>query len=175
MQQDGIKESLGKTIEAIKKNPATASLVFRAHTELREGVSCSVKVRDFEPIMVDEPPDLGGKNAAMNPVEMVLGALGTCQEIMYAAYAAVMGIPITKLSVNLKGYLDLRGLFALDEAVVPGLRKVTYETCIESPASPEAIEQLVAMVEGHCPVLDSLTRPVEVKGCVTVNGVKRAP
>ena len=45
-------------------------------------------------MLVDEPRDIGGSDEAINPVELVLVALGTCQEIMYAAYAAVMGIQV---------------------------------------------------------------------------------
>ncbi|HYQ48521.1 MAG TPA: hypothetical protein VEP69_05610, partial [Thermodesulfovibrionales bacterium] len=89
MPQETVKEALQKTIEAITKNPKCSNVVFRAETELVEDVRCVIKVRDFPPLSVDEPVDLGGGNAAMNPVELVLGALGTCQEIMYAAYASV--------------------------------------------------------------------------------------
>ncbi|MBZ0155200.1 MAG: OsmC family protein [Alphaproteobacteria bacterium] len=173
MSQEALKEALGKTIEAITKNPVCANAVFRAQTELCDGVCCSIKVRDFETVLVDEPAELGGTNKAMNPVEMVLGALGTCQEIMYAAYAAVMGIPLTKVKVDIKGHIDLRGLFAMDDTAFPGFKKITYETSIESPADRETLQKLVDMVESHCPVYDTLVRPVEVKGEVTINGTKK--
>jgi len=80
-----LKSTLLQTIEEIKKNPQSAQLVFRANTKLLEGVRCSAKVRDFDEIYVDEPPSLGGNDSSMNPVELILAALGTCQEIMYAA------------------------------------------------------------------------------------------
>ena len=172
MPQETVKEALQKTIEAITKNPKCSNVVFRAETELVEDVRCVIKVRDFPPLSVDEPVDLGGGNAAMNPVELVLGALGTCQEIMYAAYASVMGITLSKVTVNVKGYLDLKGLFAMDETVPPGYKKICYETAIESPADSETLKKLVAMVESHCPVLDTLTRAVEVSGSVSINGSK---
>lgn len=172
MPQEKVKEALQKTIDAITKNPKCSNVVFRAETELVEDVRCTVKVRDFSPMSVDEPADLGGSNAAMNPVELVLGALGTCQEIMYAAYASVMGIKLSKVKVDVKGYLDLKGLFAMDETVPPGFRKICYETAIESPADAETLKKLVAMVESHCPVYDTLTRAVEVSGSVSINGSK---
>lgn len=174
MSQEKVKEALQKTIDAITKNPKCSSVVFRADTELVEDVRCAIKVRDFPPLSVDEPVDLGGGNAAMNPVELVLGALGTCQEIMYAAYASVMGITLSKVTVNVKGYLDLKGLFAMDETVPPGFKKICYETLIESPADAEILNKLVAIVESHCPVYDTLKRAVEVTGTVSVNGSKAA-
>ena len=165
-----LKAALLEKIASLQSSSASARAVFRARTRLEEGVRCSATVRQFGPMTVDEPPDLGGADAGPNPVELLLVALGTCQEIVYAAYAAVMGIALDEVSVEVKGYLDLRGLFAIDEAVPAGYQKVTFETRIRSSADATAIEQLVRMTESHCPVLDTLKRPIEVAGKVIVNG-----
>ena len=97
MSQEILKEALQNKIAAVQNNPAAARLVFRARTQLIEDVKCSASVRSFPTMLVDEPRDIGGGDEAMNPVELVLVALGTCQEIMYAAYAAVMGIKLDEL------------------------------------------------------------------------------
>lgn len=169
MTQEILKNTLFQTIEAIKNNPAEGNVVFRAETKLLENVCCSAKVRDFPEMMVDEPPSLGGGDTGMNPVELIAVALGTCQEIMYAAYAAVMGIPLNKVSVEVKGYLNLQGLFAMNESIPAGYDKIKYITKIDSPEPFEKIAQLVRMVETHCPVLDTLTRPIRVDGRVFHN------
>lgn len=174
MSQETVKKALQQTIEAITKNPKCAKTVFRASTELVEDVRCSISVREFAPMKVDEPAELGGTNQAMNPVELVLGALGTCQEIMYAAYAAVMGIRLESVKVDVKGFLDLKGLFAMDETVPAGFTKICFETTLNSPADRQSLEKLVAVVESHCPVLDTLKRPVEVTGTVSINGSQPA-
>ena len=170
MSQETVKSAVEQTIAAIKENPNAAKAIFRADTELLQDVNCQIKVRDFAPILVDEPPELGGRDSALNPVELVLGALGTCQEIMYSAYAAVMGITLDKVRVELKGRLDLQGLFALDASVPPGFTKISYETSIESPADPDTIRELMTIVEAHCPVLDTLVRSIEITGKVSHNG-----
>jgi uncharacterized OsmC-like protein len=169
MSQEALKAALTGTMEAISKNPAGAKLVFNAKTKLVEGVRCSATVRDFEPMGVDEPPELGGEDSAMNPVELVLVALGTCQEIMYAAYASVMGIKLDGVTVDVKGYLDAQGLFGMAD-VHPGYEKLRFETNISSSAAPDQIRQLVETVEAHCPVLDTLTRSVETTGISYLNG-----
>jgi len=172
MSQARVKEALLNTIEAIKKSPQCSKAVFRAETELLEDVKCSAKVRDFDPLIIDEPESLGGTNAAVNPVELVIAALGTCQEIMYSAYAAVMGIQLDAVKVNVKGNLDLKGLFGMDENVPAGYTKISYETTIESNAGVDQLRQLVQVVESHCPVLDTLIRPINVQGTVKINGSK---
>lgn len=170
MSQENVKTALLRTMEAIKADPVAASVVFRADTQLENDVCCTARVREFSPITVDEPPDLGGQDAAPNPVELVLVALGTCQEIMYAAYASVMGIPLEEIKVEVKGFLDLRGLFGMDETVPPGYKRISFQVQLKSSAGKAAIQKLVKTVEDTCPVLDILTRAQEVVGTVSHNG-----
>jgi putative redox protein len=172
MSQELLKNALTETIAAIQKDPKTSKAVFRAECSLEEGVRCSVRVRDFEPLIVDEPTELGGGDTGMNPVELILGALGTCQQIMYAAYAAVLGVRLDSLSVQCKGNLDLHGLFGLDAEVPPGYTEIRFETRIESPEPEERVLQLIETVESHCPVLDILVRPIPIRGKAFLNGIE---
>lgn len=171
MSQAALKEALSKTVQGIQDNPVMSRVVFEAQTALVEGVRCTGTVRNFAPIIVDEPPELGGQDKGANPVELLLVALGSCQEIMYAAMAAMMGIKLDEVKVNLKGSLDLKGLFGMDPAIPPGYQKITYETVLTSSAPEEDLHKLIEAVETHCPVLDTLVRPIEVSGKVTINGV----
>ncbi len=170
MSQETVKAALMTAIAGIQQHPDAARMEFRVATQLEEDMRCSANVREFPPLFVDEPPDLGGSDANANPVELVLVALGTCQEIMYRAYASVMGVPLTSVKVKLRGDLDLRGLFGMDPDVPPGYEKIAYETELDSPADRDTLRGLVQTVESHCPVLDTLTRPVDVSGRVTING-----
>lgn len=165
----GLKATLLQTIEEIKKNPNSAQVVFRANTQLLDGVRCSAKVREFDEIYVDEPPSLGGNDSSMNPVELILAALGTCQEIMYAAYASVMDIKLDAVKVDVKGKLDLQGLFGMNDKIAAGYSGISYITRLSSEESAEKIAALVQAVEAHCPVQDTLMRPIPVKGEVLLN------
>lgn len=170
MSQDSVKKALSEMIGAINANPGASKVVFRAATKLQEDVRCVANVRNFPPMVIDEPPELGGGDAGMNPVELVLVALGTCQEIMFSAYAAFMGIQLDECSVDVKGYLDVRGLLGLDASVPPGYQHISYETRITSSASDEALRKLIETVESHCPVMDILARAQNVSGRALVNG-----
>lgn len=170
MSQESVKAALMSAITGIQDNPSQAKVVFRAHTALVEDVRCVATVRNFATMDVDEPPELGGSDTAPSPVELVLIALGTCQEIMYAAYAAVMDVSLDSVQVKLRGYLDLRDLFSMDASVPSGYQKVVYETVLDSPADTQTLKKLVETVESHCPVLDTLVRSIAVEGKVTING-----
>jgi putative redox protein len=103
-----------------------------------------------------------GHHAGPNPVELVLAALATCQEITYRAYATALGIPLENVSVKLEGALDLRGFFAVKDGVRAGFNDVrgTVHLISSAPAADRA--KLKEVVDAHCPVLDILREPVPV-------------
>lgn len=129
---------------------------FRADSRQVVGLRSDVRIRDFE-IAVDEPPTLGGLDTAPNPVELALAALATCQEITYRLHADHLGIPLDGVAVSLEGDIDLRGFFAVDDAVRPGFRAIRGTVTLDSPASAEDLDRLKAHVDRHCPVLDLLS------------------
>lgn len=165
-----VKEAITNLLGNVQANPDSSNVPYSASTELVEDVRCSAKVRNLPEVIIDEPPVLAGKDAGLSPVEHILIALGTCQEIMIAAYASVMDIPLDSVKVDLKSNLDVKGLLGLDESVPAGFTDITYYTTIESPADQEALKKLVEAAESNCPVLDMLTRQVPVSGNVTLNG-----
>lgn len=168
MSYPELKNKLNKTIENLKNNPDKTEVTFSARTELVNGLLTNASIRKFN-INIDEPKELGGTDIAPNPVEYILAALGSCQEIVYSAFAEVLGIKLNSVKIDVKGSLDLKGLFGLDESVNPGFNNITYETLITSDESPEKIKELVKLVESHCPVQDTLTRAVNVTGNVKIN------
>jgi uncharacterized OsmC-like protein len=165
-----ITAALLEKISSIHRRDVRPQTTYRAQTRLVRGLRCAANVRRFPTLFVDEPWDLGGEDSSANPMELLLVALGTCQEVIFSAYAAVMGIPLDAVSVTVKGFLDLRGMLAMDESISAGYQRVTYETMIESTADHEQIRKLVGVVEAHCPLLDTLRRPIEVIGSVFLNG-----
>jgi len=163
---DSIKSSVENLIEAVKNNPKLANSVFRASTYSDlPNFTVRSDIRGFT-VPIDEPRELGGNDTAPNPVELLLAALGGCQEIVYRAFAAVLGIEIERIEVHAKGHLDLHGFLGLSENVPPGFNAISFTTRIVSPASSESIKQLAALVEKHCPVQDTLARPIPVSGKV---------
>tara|TARA_R110002096_G_scaffold426507_4_gene636411 strand:+ start:2079 stop:2612 length:534 start_codon:yes stop_codon:yes gene_type:complete len=174
MAQQDIKQAVMKIIEGVTASPKNGQLKYEVNTNWEGDVLCSAKIRNFETLTVDEPPAFGGGDTGASPVELVLAALGTCQEIMYSALASVMDIPLEECKVKLTGDLDLRGLLGMsdDESVPPGFTEITYETHIKSTASKNDLTTLVNAVENQCPVLDMLQRQVTVTGNAFANGEK---
>jgi uncharacterized OsmC-like protein len=126
------------------------------------------RIRGFE-LIVDEPADFGGKDQGPNPVELALSALGTCQTIVYAVYAAALGIRLDGINVTAEGDVDVRGLLGL-APVRPGFTGVRLQVSLETDAPSERVAELVRAVNAHCPVHDVIRNPVPLTEVVQLNG-----
>lgn len=156
------KEVVEAAQAGLKSAPETAVAEFSLRSRQTAGLRSEVSVRQFN-FAVDEPEGLGGQDTAPNPVEYVLAALASCQEITYRLYADALGIPLNGVSVDLSGTLDLRGFFAVDEKVRPGYLGIQATVTLDSPADESELRRLKSAVDRHCPVLDILTNPTPVR------------
>lgn len=159
---------------ALGADPAQASAIFTAETRQLDGLHSEALIRAFR-LDVDEPAALGGQDKGPNPVELILAALGACQEITYRLYADTLGIPLNQVSVSVSGQLDLRGFFAVDEGVRPGFKDISAIVRIDSPAPADEIERLRATVDRHCPVLDILRSVTPVKTRIEHSAAAQKP
>jgi uncharacterized OsmC-like protein len=165
-----MSEQIRDAIETLKlavvESPAVAKVVFSASTvSAADAFSTDSTVRGFG-VRHDEPPELGGADTGPNPVEAVLAALGSCQAIVYRAYANALGLRVERVErveVETRGHLDVRG-FLGDPAVPAGFQRVTFSTRVVSLEPAEKIDDLARLVEAHCPVLDILRTPLAVSG-----------
>ena len=171
MADERTQVSLAEALGSVRDHLRTlkeARAEFSAATRLVERLRCEARIRDFA-LTVDEPPSLGGGDQGPNPVELLLAALGTCQEIVYAAFAALLGIPIDRLAITVEGVLDPRGLFDVAEVPV-GLTEIHYRIEVASPAPKDEIAKLRRLVDAHCPVLATLSHPARITSSLVVNG-----
>lgn len=166
-----LKQLIHDTQSTYRIKPEAAKVTFMSSSRQIEGLRSEVSIRQHT-LSADEPPSLGGVDSAPNPVELILAALGTCQEITYRAYATALGVPLDSVSVKLSGDIDLRGFFAVDESVRSGYQKITGTVYLESSASEADLQQLRAVVNAHCPVLDILTNEVPVSLDLAVNSTQ---
>jgi putative redox protein len=156
-----LKDIIVETQTDLLANPDHAIATFSVDSRQVEGLRSETKIRQFN-VTVDEPPNLGGTDTGPNPVEFVLAALATCQEITYRAYATALGIPLESVSVTLEGSLDLRGFFAVKGGVRAGFNDVRGVVNLKSSAPDAELAKLKDVVDAHCPVLDILRAPVPV-------------
>jgi uncharacterized OsmC-like protein len=146
----------------------TTTVPFKADTRLVHNLLTEARMRGFT-LTVDEGPSIGGTDQGPNPVELILAALGTCQEIVYALYAALLDVGLEGLEITVTGPLDPRGFMGLAPTEI-GFEHVEMQTRITSRERPERIKELIDAVQAHCPVFDILRRPLEVRNRIELNG-----
>lgn len=163
------------TIGAIKADPGLARFQFRARNTWVSGGENRSVIRDFYgagreddsrtmafEFTNGEPPVLLGNNEGANPVEFLLHALAGCVTTTFVLHATARGITIRRLSSQLEGDLDLRGLLGLDDSVSPGYEQIRIKMDVEADCSEEELDDLLAYTREHSPVCNTVCRPVPV-------------
>ncbi|MBL9036525.1 MAG: OsmC family protein [Rhodospirillaceae bacterium] len=116
-------------------------------------------------VIVDEPKGFGGEDSAANPAEVLLAALGTSLSVTLRCHAALLGIAVGRITVELAGDLDIRGFFDADPAVRSGFQDIRLKVAIESQATPDQLSRLLAAADRGCPMLDTCrgTTPITIE------------
>jgi len=159
---NNLKETISNLQKDFTANPKNAVVQYESNSILKEGLQSVVTLRGHK-LVVDEPKSFGGKDEGPSPVELILAALATCQEITYKAFATAAGINIESVSVELKGELDLQGFLALNKDTRPGFQSISGTVDIKSSSPKTEIDKLIDTVNTHCPVLDILSKGVPIK------------
>ncbi|NYJ18357.1 OsmC family protein [Glaciibacter psychrotolerans] len=154
--------------ERIRANVDSAQLTTRVSGEGEGSVASRITV-GAQVFFVDEPAALAGDDIAPSPVEYALGALISCQIVVYRLYAQNLGIRLDSITATAEGDLDVRGLFGVDESVRPGFSAVRLTVRVTGPESDERYAQLHAAVDSHCPVLDLFANPTPVTVTLVAN------
>ncbi len=155
-------------VETVKQNWEVGKTVWKAATKWRGGFKVETASREFK-LTADEPEMLCGTNTACNPVEMVLQAYGACLSIGYAMNAAVRGIRIDDITIELDGEIDLPGFLGLEPPEqlhmdkLPGFKTITARVKIKADADEKTLRGLHEHVVSTSPVGVTLSRPVKIE------------
>ncbi|MBS4192274.1 OsmC family protein [Bacillus sp. FJAT-49705] len=148
-------------MEAIQSDPALKMRKWHASIKWQDGVRNEVKIRDFEPFMMDEPQPLGGTDQAPNPVEMLIAAAGSCFAITFEVLASQKGITLEDVTVNIEADLNAAVFLGLEEGD-GGILNPVLIIKAKTSASKEEIDTLVAESLSKSVVLASLKTDVNV-------------
>jgi uncharacterized OsmC-like protein len=147
--------------------PEAALVTLRAEGELAEGVSCRV---DTAKGLVEAGlhPATGGSGLQACSGDMLLEALAACAGVTLKAVATALGIAVRGGRVRVEGDLDFRGTLGVDKAAPVGFRAIRLGFELDTDASPDQLERLLALTERYCVVLQSLRAPVPTEATIAV-------
>jgi putative redox protein len=167
-----VKDALEKFVDIINTDPDASKDAFEAKVKWVKDMQCECKIRDFPAIIIDEPPKLGGSNQGGNPLELFLSAIGSCITLSIAGFSSMMGLTVDSVEVSVKGHIDFKGFFGLDQNVPSGLSDIKMEVRVKSPEEPEKVMGLIKSAEGVYPLMDTISRSVKIEHENFVNDKK---
>jgi len=118
----------------IASDPSAAKLTYRVKATAEGSVASRITAGKHV-FLVDEPTILAGDDIAASPVEYALGALISCQIVVYRLYAQALGIHVDAIEIAAEGDLDARRLFGLNDDVRAGFTDVRLSVAITGPES----------------------------------------
>jgi uncharacterized OsmC-like protein len=150
-----------------REMPEAALVTLRAEGELAEGVSCRV---DTAKGLVEAGlhPATGGSGLQACSGDMLLEALAACAGVTLKAVATALGIAVRGGRVRVEGDLDFRGTLGVDKTAPVGFRTIRLGFELDTDASPDQLERLLALTERYCVVLQTLRAPVPTEATIAV-------
>lgn len=170
------KAALDATLDAVRQTPELARVSFSLDSEWLTGCHQRGRTGDLRQnddvvtsrsaryiLESDEPAALLGTDHAASPGEYILQALAGCYAVTYATNAAIRGIELTSLQLDMEVDFDLQGFLNLDVSVRPGAQEIRVTVhASSSNAGPEQLRELTDAVQRRSPIRDTLANPVVV-------------
>jgi uncharacterized OsmC-like protein len=129
-----------------------------ARGEMIDHAACAIHVRDFPPLISDEPPSRGGQDRGQSPLELLLASLCACTNVTAGRMAEKLRFEYSGLEMQAEGELDTRGRRGVADVPVH-YRAVRLHVTITTDEPNERVARLAGLVARYCPV-DTMMRPV---------------
>src|SRR5256714_7324527 len=136
-------DTFEQTKDAIRNDPNLGKGTFSAVTEWVDGSLARTTARSFT-IETDEPTPLGGTDKAIDPMELLLAAVGTCLQIGWGTPANRRGVDFRALRIETRSDYDLSGYLALDRKIPPGFMNISYTLALDTDADSALLDAIRA-------------------------------
>ncbi len=152
-----IKRIHDRNIKALKLRPSTGRGTSVTTARLTGGLACEISEGSWK-FMADLGPGDGGDSKGPTPGVYGRGALASCLTMGIAFTAAQRGIALRGLSIEVAADWDAQGMYGLGDNVPPGYTALRVSVGIDSPASAQEIDELLADAVANSPYVDVFRR-----------------
>jgi uncharacterized OsmC-like protein len=136
---------------------------------VQDGLRVAVEGPGGERLETDMPAAVGGAGAAPGPGWVMRAAVAACVASLAAMRAAQLGITGLRCTVEVDSESDDRGILGLDAATPAGPLSMRISIALAADGDQAAqLEAVGAWAVDHCPVSDTVRRPIPVQVDVTV-------
>lgn len=156
-------DTFNATRDAVAEDPDVGRGSFSTVTEWVDGARARTSARSFS-IETDEPEPLGGTDQAVDPMELLLAAVGTCLQIGWVTQAAKRDVDLRALRIEVEGDYDLRGYLDLDNDVRPGFSRLRYTVDVDADADDAVLDEIRRAAEATSPMFDNARNGAPIDG-----------
>jgi len=119
-------------------------------------------------LISDEPAVVGGSDKGPSPLDYFMAAIGFCENVTFARYAALNGLDFDSLQTTVRGHWDRRGQADFPE-IEPAFEEFVVETRVTSTDSIEKIRKVAATTHKRCPMHATIEKVGRVQNKLFVN------
>jgi uncharacterized OsmC-like protein len=156
MNSDQLRALQAPLKDRYRSDPAGAKITLSARGKLGdEAVSCRVETGRAL-VEAGLHPATGGDGMLACSGDMLLQALVACAGVTLNAVATALGIPLRGGEVLADGDLDFRGTLGVDKTAPVGFTSIRLRFALDTDATAEQLDKLVALTERYCVVYQTL-------------------
>ncbi|MBN9267932.1 MAG: OsmC family protein [Hyphomicrobium sp.] len=163
------KDALERAHRLFLEKPAAAKRPNAMATAVwRDGLLCEIAGPTGERATTDMPEPMGGSGAGANPGWLLRAGIASCAATAIAMRAAMLGIELRTLEVNVQSESDARGLLGIPDAPTTlGNMRMAIRIAAEG-ADEATLRELAAWGEANSPVSCTLRDSPVVAVDVTI-------
>jgi uncharacterized OsmC-like protein len=155
MEADELRRVQAPLKDRYRADPTEAMFTLRAEGSLAAAdVSCSVDTGRAL-VQAGLHPATGGDGTSACSGDMLLQALVACAGVTLRSVATGRGLHVEG-RVRAEGDLDFRGTLGVDRDAPVGFQAIRLEFDLDTDATEEELDNLVATTERYCVVLQTL-------------------
>jgi uncharacterized OsmC-like protein len=155
MKQDELRAVQAPLKARYREDPSAALVTLRAEGVLgTEEVSCSVETGRAL-VQAGLHPATGGDGLHACSGDMLLQALVACAGVTLRSVATARGMDVAG-TLRAEGDLDFRGTLGVDRDAPVGFQQIRLIASLETDASEEDVNALMALTERYCVVYQTL-------------------
>lgn len=159
---EAMKAALERNMEGIRKDPDSGRGTAVTKVRIRGAVTADIEDGGWK-LVADESVGDGGGGEGPDPGVFGRAALGTCLAMAYSQQAALQGVPIDSIEVDVYTDYDAYAMFGFDMTKPPGWGRVRYVVRITSSAPEEDVQRVITAADSRSALLDDFARALHIE------------
>ena len=159
MNADELRALQAPLKDRYRSLPESALITLRARGRLGdENIACNVETGKAL-VQAGLHPGTGGDGSFACSGDMLLEALVACAGVTLKAVATALNVSLRSGTVIAEGDLDFRGTLGVDKQAPVGFSNIRLRFELDTDASRQQLDQLVALTERYCVIYQTLRNP----------------